>query len=137
MHRTGIVLRPEIRAHVKVLFDAPLESPEVLLHDVENHARTVEIVSKRKRPRQLPLSRALTKGLKDFLASLNENSTPAQRHLVQAACKYFVENQEGGDHDLASDTGLDDDAEVFIAVARWLKREDLAEEVEAILDATP
>lgn len=129
-------LTPQVKLRVKQLLELPLEDPAVLLHEINSHARVVEIVAKRKRPQQLPLSRALAKGLIQLLEGVNESSPTQHRKVVQAACRYFCQNQPGDDHDLASDSGLDDDAAVFQLVAGKLGRNDLVEEIAALLKTT-
>ena len=130
MSQNDIVLRPHLRVRVRELFAQPLETAEVLQQEVNHHAKVVEIVAKKKRPCILPLSQALTRGLTELLQGVTENTSKQHRHLIQAACRYFVDNQEDDEHDLGSDTGLDDDAEVFVAVATSLGRQDLVEKVK-------
>jgi len=50
--------------------------------------------------------------------------TEEARRLVQAAVRYFIEDDDG-EHDLTSVVGLIDDAEICNAVARALGRGDL------------
>lgn len=127
----NIKLRPHVQARLKELFPLPLEPVEKLAHDVQHHGRVLEIVSKKKRPAQLPLAQALTDSLMQLLNSLTPGTSAQHRQLIHAAARYFAENQPYDDHDLSSDTGLDDDVEVFTAVASHVGRQDLVALVTA------
>lgn len=126
MIREALDMRAHVRDRLRAHFDRPLEAPEALLKEVANHGRVLEIVYKKKRPHRLGLARFLCQSLEELLAGWQQLSLQHQK-LLQSACLYFVENQPAGDHDLAADTGLDDDLEVFTAVVKSLGRVDLAE----------
>lgn len=121
----NIKLRPHVQTRLKELFPLPLQPVEKLLHDVQHHGRVLEIVCKKKRPAQLPLAKALTDSIAELLNSLTPSTNAQNRQLIHAAARYFAENQPYDDHDLSSDTGLDDDVEVFSAVAGHVGRQDL------------
>lgn len=124
-------MRPHVRERLRAHFDRPLEPLEILRKEVANHGRVLEIVYKKKRPHRLDLARCLTAGLEALLDGWDGLSAQ-HRKLLQSACLYFGENQPEEDHDLAAETGLDDDVEVFTAVARSLGRADLAEVAERV-----
>ena len=64
-----------------------------------------------------------------LLGSLTEFTGDSTRQLVQAACRYYVlEEDAQADSSLG---GLDDDVEVVAAVARHLGLDDVASAVEA------
>ena len=69
------------------------------------------------------LANALSEASLRLLSSLNEDSPDSTRHLIQAAVRYFV-IEEDADSDLDSILGLDDDAEVLNAVIRKLGHND-------------
>ncbi|MBT9585036.1 hypothetical protein IV102_16960 [bacterium] len=116
-----------LEARVRTLAAAPLLERDFLLHEVSRHTRVIEIMAK-KRPLPLPLAKALSWGLSELLQGQTEHTPEEHRRLIQAAVQYYVENDDD-DHDLESPTGLDDDAEVFVAVAAALDRQDLVDEV--------
>ena len=116
-----------LEARVRTLAAAPLMDRDFLLHEVARHTRVIEILAK-KRPLPLPLAKALSHGLCELLRGQKEDTSEEHRRLIQAAVQYYVENDDD-DHDLESPTGLDDDAEVFVAIAAALDRHDLVDEV--------
>ena len=124
-------MRPHVRERLRAHFDQPLGPVEMLRKEVANHGRVLEIVYKKKRPHRLELAKCLTAGLEQLLECWDQLSAQHQK-LLQSACLYFGENQPDEDHDLAAETGLDDDVEVFSAVARSLGRGDLAEMAEKV-----
>jgi len=131
MNATNLLLPAALKARVEALMDLPLESTEDLAAEVTRHARVMEIVSK-KRPVALPMALALSHGLRLLLDEVKPDQDDENRKLIQAACRYFIESEDG-DHDLASESGLDDDAEVFVAVTRAVHRLELSDPVTAML----
>ena len=59
-----------------------------------------------------------------LLDALRPDTPEESRRLVQLACRYLVETEDGKD-DLGSVFGFDDDAEVLNAVVMKLGRPDL------------
>ena len=67
---------------------------------------------------------ALVRSLIELLKGLKRGGPDFDHRAVQAACRYFVV-EEDGDDDMESEDGFDDDVEVMNAVATALDREDL------------
>ena len=68
------------------------------------------------------LARGLAEASLRLLGTLSDDTPETTRHLIQAAVRYFV-IEDDADSDLDSILGLDDDAEVVNAVLRHLGRE--------------
>lgn len=118
-----------LQSRVQELAAQPAQDLEFLVREVERHTRVIEIVA-RSRPLPVPLARSLSAGLTELLKGLDETNDSQDRKLIQAATRYYVDKDDD-DHDLVSASGLDDDAEVFIAIARAVLRPDLADSVAA------
>lgn len=59
-----------------------------------------------------------------LLNTLRPDTPEESRRLIQVACRYFVETEDG-EGDLESVFGFDDDAEVLNAVVMKVGRSDL------------
>jgi hypothetical protein len=66
----------------------------------------------------------LVQSLIGLLKTLKRDGPEFDHRAVQAACRYFVV-EDDGDEDMESEDGFDDDVEVMNAVANALDREDL------------
>ena len=66
----------------------------------------------------------LVRSLMGLLRDLKRDGPDFNHRAVQAACRYFVV-EEDGDEDMESEDGFDDDIEVLNAVAAALGRDDL------------
>ncbi len=69
-------------------------------------------------------ARKIARGLIALLGSLTPDTPDDHRRLVQAACRYFVLDEDGDD-DFDTGSGFDDDTDVFNAVAEEVGRSDL------------
>lgn len=112
----ALKLKPELLAMVIELYEQPLEPPEVLKQELDEYlltaARTCPEVA----------------GLAERIASralelLNTPSGVEHVKLVQAAIKYLLKTDDVSPDFIPG--GLDDDLEVFNAVAGYLGRTDL------------
>lgn len=110
-----ISLPPDLRPRWERLLQQPLSPVEVLRGDLEDYLARVDGMAD---PAVLA---GLAAGCRDLLSG---SWTHEQRQLVQVAVTWFL-LEEDEEPDLESVAGLDDDAEVFNAVARELGRQDL------------
>lgn len=111
-----ISLPADLRHRWERLLQQPLSPVEVLRGDLEDYLARVE--GTQADPKVL---QGLIAGCR---ALLDTEWDEESRRLVQGAVTYFL-LEDDEEPDLDSVAGLDDDAEVFNAVARALGREDL------------
>lgn len=111
-----ISLPPDLRSRWERLLQQPLAPVEVLRGDLEDYLARVE--GTQADPKVLE---GLVVGCRALLAGEWDEE---RRRLVQAAVTYFL-MEDDEEPDLDSVAGLDDDAEVFNAVARAVGRADL------------
>lgn len=112
-----ISLPPDLRPRWERLLQQPLTPLEVLRGDLEDYLARVQ---------GTVADPAVVAGLATgFRALLSGTWDEQQRRLVQAAVTWLL-LEDDAEPDLESVAGLDDDAEVFNAVARELGRQDLA-----------
>jgi len=74
----------------------------------------------------LALGEAIAEALMKLLPSIGARTGVAERHVIQAAVRYFVIENDAMGHDLQHEDGLFDDARVVNAMLRWVGRDDLA-----------
>lgn len=96
--------------------------------ELRAHGETIRAAAATNEFLDVSLAVRLTEACEALLDEAERADSEPTRHLVQAAVRYFILDEDG-EHDLESVCGLDDDAEVCNAVARHLGREDLTIEV--------
>lgn len=108
---------------LRLLGEDPLPV-EQLRQDLRAHLATVQEAAKINPHLEPRLAHRLVEVCHALLDEAASQGTDDPRRLVQAAVRYFVEDDDS-EHDLTSVVGLVDDAEVCNAVARALGRGDL------------
>lgn len=112
----ALKLKPELLAIVTELYEQPLEPPEVLKQELDEYLST----ARRTCPEVAGLAeRISTRALELFL---NPGGVEHLK-LAQAAIKYLLKTDDAKPD--FTPGGLDDDLEVFNAVAAYLGRQDL------------
>ncbi|MCB9675787.1 MAG: hypothetical protein H6737_11755 [Alphaproteobacteria bacterium] len=106
-------LAPNLAALVDMLAQQPLQSADDLRVRIAHHVRVVARLADRGREADVGVARGIGELLGGLLDRWDGLTDP-QRHLVQAACLYFVE--AGDDEEDLDPSGFDDD----LAVARWV-----------------
>lgn len=92
--------------------------------EVDRHLEETRAAARRREFVDLALAERVAAGLHALLAALDHDTPDAHRRAVYGAARYFVQ-MEDGEHDLESEIGFHDDAEVLNAVARFVGRADL------------
>ena len=113
-------LPESLQKRVTDLLLEPPETAQVLAEELDEYL----VVARQHLPsgsRQLGLAESLATRLVELLHSQLE---PEGRRLVQVALRYLVLDQDASP-DFASEQGLDDDVQVFNAIAAQLGRSDL------------
>ncbi|MBT9584111.1 hypothetical protein IV102_12290 [bacterium] len=109
-----------LQKRVTELLLEPLETGQVLAEELDEYL----VMARQHLPsgsRQLGLAESLATRLVELLHSQLE---PEGRQLAQVALRYLVLDQDASP-DFASEQGLDDDVQVFNAIAAQLGRSDL------------
>ena len=107
----------------RLLAEDPLP-PDQLRQNLRTHLASVEEAATLNPHLEPALARWLVQVCDALLDEAASQGTEGARRLVQAAVRYFIEDDDG-EHDLTSVVGLIDDAEICNAVARALGRGDL------------
>jgi len=92
--------------------------------EVARHLDEAHAVAARREFVDVALAQRVAAGLTALLRALDDETPEAHRRVVYAAARYFVQMADG-EHDLESEIGFHDDAEVLNAVARFVGRADL------------
>lgn len=96
--------------------------------DVDRHLAAVREAAARREFVDVALAQRIADHLAAMLDALEHETPEGHRRVVYAAARYFV-RVDDGDHDIESEIGFHDDAEVLNAVARYLQRHDLVIEL--------
>lgn len=106
-------------------FLAQAPSPtETLRQELRQHVQKIRTAAEANPYLEPRLALRLAEVCEHLLDDAAAKGSEHARRLVQAAVRYFIEDDDG-EHDLESVVGLVDDAEVCNAVARALGRGDL------------
>lgn len=92
--------------------------------EVDRHLDETRAAAARREFVDLALAERVATNLRALLDGLDHDTPDGHRRAVYAAARYFVQ-MEDGEHDLESEIGFHDDAEVLNAVARLVGRTDL------------
>lgn len=92
--------------------------------EVDRHLDETRAAAARREFVDLALAVRVAAGLHALLDALDHDAPDGHRRAVYGAARYFVQ-MEDGEHDLESEIGFHDDAEVLNAVARLVGRVDL------------
>lgn len=108
----------------KPIWEDLMRQPLMPLHDLYQQLSAYEAeLNQRRRSRDpdvdATLARELMVACRHLLDTLSEDTAEDTRHMVQAAVRYFI-IEDDAEADLNSILGLDDDAEVVNAVLTHL-----------------
>ena len=106
------------------LWDELMQQPLLPVHELYEQLSDYEAeLAKRRRSRDpdvdATLARELVVACRRLLDTLSKQTPPHTQHMVQAAVRYFI-IEDDAEADLDSILGLDDDAEVVNAVLQKL-----------------
>jgi hypothetical protein len=102
----------------------PLREVSELREEVRSYLSHLEHLSTEAEFLDLTLARRIGAQCAALLEGLNPHGSEDAHRLVQAAIRYFIEDDDA-EGDTTSPIGFDDDAEVVEIVARELGREDV------------
>ena len=115
----------ELRQVVDRLYDLPLKSKPALESMIDKYADDIEQAATNRGDLDVNLAHCIANRCLVLLEEEWDKAGENHRRLIQAACFYFVEDEdEVGD--LQSVYGFDDDAALVNAVLDQLDRSDLA-----------
>jgi len=118
-------LPPEARRLFARLADADtLLPPRRLADQVKGYVKLIQATAVDNPWINVDQVKELARSLMGLLRGLTPDGPEFDHRAVQAACRYFV-LEEDGDEDMESEDGFDDDIEVMNAVANALGRDDL------------
>jgi hypothetical protein len=120
-------LPPELADHLRRLRSLPLGDPSDLRQAVDGHLATAERAAADSAFVDVGLARHIAGACHALLDSW-PTLAPANRQLVQAACRYFADPDDDED-DFDSIIGFEDDAELLNHVVAALGRDDLTVEL--------
>jgi len=92
--------------------------------EVARHLDETRTAAERREFVDVALAERVAAGLTVLLTDIDDETPESRRRVVYAAARYFVQMADG-EHDLDSEIGFHDDAEVLNAVARFVGRTDL------------
>ncbi len=92
---------------------------------VESYRRVIHKTAQQNGKANTAVGDAIAHALQTMLARVNAKTSDDNLHVLQAAVRYFVIQNDGHGHDLESRDGLHDDARVVNAVVRYFGRDDL------------
>ncbi len=114
----------EVRPLVEKLMGERLLPPDELRHELKSHEEQVDRAAAMRGDLDVHLAECIGQSCVALLDGLEPDTPEESQRLIQLACRYFVETEDG-EGDLESVFGFDDDAEVLNAVAMKLDRPDL------------
>ncbi len=123
------------RVLLKQLLAEDLIPAAALPHIVESYRRVIHDAYKRNGRANIVLGDKIADALLELLKSVNDKTSAKNLHIIQAAVRYFVIQDDGNVNDLACDRGLNDDAHLVNAVLRFFGRDDLM--VDGIPETRP
>ncbi len=115
---------PEARELMASLLEEPLDSPAALRKQLADHVAEIKAAAQSNEFLDISLAMKLAEVSSALIDEGLERGDTRVQHLIQAAVRYFILDDDG-EHDLESVCGLDDDAEVCNVVSRSLGRQDL------------
>jgi len=110
---------------LKQLLTEALVPVEALAHITESYRKVIHEAHRKNGRANTRVGDAIAHALQSLLRSVTPAAGEANLRIIQAAVRYFVIQDDGTVHDLASEDGLDDDVKVVNAVLRYLGRDDL------------
>jgi hypothetical protein len=119
-------LPAETREFVRTLASEPRRSAQELLGEVRSYLKELEGLAESLEFLDLATARRLAVQCEALLSGDTDTFSDETHHLIQIAVRYFVEDEDG-EGDTTSLVGFDDDAEVIVAIAKAVGREDILE----------
>ena len=115
---------PAIATVLRGILDEPIRDVSELREEVRSYLAKLRDLSGDLEFLDLALAQHLAVRCVALIDGLGPDSPPETQRLVQAAARYFVEDDDA-EGDTISPIGFDDDAEVIELVAREIGREDV------------
>jgi hypothetical protein len=114
-----------LRQPVSDLYNMPLAPKHELVALINDYADEIARVANRRGDLDINLADCIARCCLTLLNEQWEGEGDHRNRLIQAACYYYVENDDE-DGDLQSVYGFDDDAELLNVILEHLDRPDLA-----------
>ena len=108
----------------RLLLEVPVTA-EKLASSVRSYRAKIEDVGQANGRANVELGVAIADALEVILKRVDARTPPEEYCVIQAAVRYFVIENDGSGHDLATEDGLFADARVVNAMLRWFGRDDL------------
>lgn len=116
----------EVRDFLRDLLHEDLLPLSMLRKLIQSYVEVINEAARRNRPVNVAMGEDIARTLLLFLERVDERMCLDDRHIVQAAVRYFTIEYDGMGHDLASMDGFFDDARVVNAMLRWFGSDHLA-----------
>jgi hypothetical protein len=117
-------LPKDLREDLGRFYDLPLTSKSALEALITEYADDIEQAANSRGDLDVNLADCISRSCMTLLNEEWDRAEESGKRLIQAACHYFVENDDQ-DGDLESVYGFDDDAEIVNAILELLNRQDL------------
>ena len=118
-------LSQQAAAIVRKLLEEPPRPVTKLQEEISSYLEDLQALKIENEFLDLENARNVAARLRALLDGMKPDDPPRTRMLIQAAARYFVNNDGEEEDDVASPIGFDDDAAVLAWVARVLGREDV------------
>jgi len=115
---------PAIAALLKQFLEGSFREVFELRKEIRAYIAKLEVVAEKTAFLDLVLARRVAAQCESLLDGLGPDSSTEHRQLIQAAIRYFIENEDE-ENDIESPIGFDDDLEVVELIAREIGREDI------------
>jgi hypothetical protein len=113
-----------LRQPVSDYYNLPLAPKRELIALINDYANEIARVAKRRVDLDVNLADCIHRCCRTLLNERWDGEGDHHKRLIQAACYYYVENDDE-DGDLQSVYGFDDDAELLNVILEHLDRPDL------------
>lgn len=110
---------------VAQLLEEDLLPVPVLMRAVESYRQVIHRAAAQNGKANAHVGDQIADALLALMSRINAKTGEENLHIIQAAVRYFVIQDDGSVHDLHSRDGLYDDARVVNAVLRYFGRDDL------------
>lgn len=107
------------------LLEEELLPVSVLMRAVESYRQLIREAASQNGKANAHVGDQIADALLALMSRVNAKTGDENLHIIQAAVRYFVIQDDGSGHDLLSRVGLYDDARVVNAVLRYFGRDDL------------
>ena len=117
---------PAVAAVLRRLLSEPAREVATLREEIRSYVQELRDLNRDVEFLDFDLARQVATRCEALLDGITPASPPEIHRLVQAAVRYFIENDDE-ENDIESPIGFDYDAEVVNLVARAIGREDVLE----------